>query len=173
LLIFAQTGQETSEGLPATKLESLLITKGNLIIKETIELGGIDFGKVKFDALVLYEQGKENQKTKGIRVIIMDSKTPSIFHNVFLDIEEVSSLKKSIEYMIEMAPKLKLEQKNIDIIYTTKGNFLIGFNHNFGVQQFYVSYGHLADTTYIFEIEKMNAIKVFAEKGLGVLQGLS
>jgi hypothetical protein len=155
---------------PATKLETVLVTKGSLIIRETYELGGFEWGKVKFDAIILYEQGKEDIKTKGIRITITDPKVESIKHTMFLDLEEMISLKKSVDYMIEMAPKLKAENKEVDIIYSSKDNFIVDLITAPGIQSLYILKGPFMNNSYEFDIKMLSSISFFMEKGFEILR---
>jgi hypothetical protein len=167
---YPQENSNQQKERPATKLETVLVTRGTLIIRETYELGGFEWGKVKFDAIILYEQGKEDIKTKGIRISINDPKVDSITYTMFLDLEEIISLKKSVEYMIEMAPKLKSENKTVDIIYRSKDNLIVDLYNGPGIQSLYIWQGPLMNNSYKFDIKMLSSISTFMEKGFEILR---
>lgn len=106
-VIFSQIKAEESPKAPATKLEALLVEKGKLIIKDSYELGKFSkLGVANFDALVIYEPGKENLRIKGIRVEIKEAGRNERSHTSFLDLEEAERTSKAVKYMMELAGKM-------------------------------------------------------------------
>lgn len=170
LLSYPQNPTAQQKEPPATRLETVLVTKGNLIIKETHEIGGFDFGNVKFDALFIYLQGREDIKTKGIRVTLRDPKVKSQSHTVLLDLDEISSLKNSVDYMIEMAPKLKTGEEEIDIIYSSKDDLNVALNSAPGIQTLVIWKAPYINDAQRFDIKMLSSISAFMEKGLEILK---
>lgn len=116
---------------PATKLEAFLATKGKLIIKEFYELGKVNgkYGsKIEFTALVIYEPGEENKRVRGLRIQVTEAGRYKKEDTSFLDPEEIESLSKALDYMVDLSGKWNdIKKKYVEVVFSTKGDFNIGF----------------------------------------------
>ncbi len=83
--------------LPQTKIEKLLLQKGNLIISKYYEIGEMqgDAGKIKFASLIISEN---EYKTRGIKIELKDEKRKDTI-NSFLDEDELTNLIKAVNQM--------------------------------------------------------------------------
>lgn len=92
----------------ATKLEAFLAKKGKLIIKEFYELGRVDgrYGsKIEFTALVIYEPGQENMRFRRLKIQVTEGGRYEKEDTSFLDLEEIESLSKALDYMVDLSGK--------------------------------------------------------------------
>lgn len=158
---------------PGTKIESILISKGSLLIKESLSLGEMKYGNIKFDALTIYEPGKEAQKIKGIRIEVQRSGELYSSNTAFLDLEEINNLLKSIDYMNNLILKWKNEDRGnlyTEVQYLTKGDFKIGFYQQGKDQKVFISCGSIGASTQFVKIEELQKIRNIIEAGLTELQ---
>jgi hypothetical protein len=84
-----------SRKYPKTQLETFLVRKGSIIVKEFHPLGtvrGQYDTSAELQTLTLYEPGKEKQREMGIRIDVAASGTLARNNISFLDLEEVDSL---------------------------------------------------------------------------------
>ena len=137
--------EETKE--PTTKLEAFLVTKGKLIIKEFYELGRVSgkYGsKIEFTALVMFEPGEESKRVRGLKIEITQAGRYEKSETSFLDLEEVDSLLKAIEYLIDLSVKWKdIEKTYTEVVFSTKGDFSIGFYQQGNKQAAFSSSGRI------------------------------
>lgn len=170
----AQGKEEARVEEPATKLEAFLVKKGKLIIKDFYELGKV-FGKygsmVEFNALVIYEPDKESQRVRGIKIEVSGGGKYERSDASFLDFEEVESLSKAIEYIVDLLSKWEgVNKEYTEVIFSTKGDFQIGFYQK-GTERFsFASSGHIGKVTCFFPLEELSSIKSIVNKGLSILK---
>jgi len=168
-----QSGKEAEK---LTKLEAFLAKKGILVIKEFYDLGEVsgEYGsKVRVDAIIVYEPGKETQRIKGLRIEVFDGERSQAS---FLDIDEAESLSKALQYMIDLAKRWKkASRKYTEVIFSTKGGFKIGFYQSGNYQTSFVSSGYVAEISCFFKewanamdnpIVKLEFIKDMVDGGL-------
>ncbi len=115
-----------------TKLQKFLAQKGTLIIKDFYKLGnlpGLYSTAMNFDAIVFYEPGKEEERVKGLKIEITEPRTyGQNSETAFLDLEELESLSKALQYMSTLKENWKDKPKEYtEVIFETKGNFKAGF----------------------------------------------
>jgi len=169
-------GQEKEDGNvlgSSTKLESFLAKKGKLIVKDSYALGEISgMGKMDLDALIIYEPGLESQKIRGIRVEISEDSLKGMSDTAFLDLDEVESLSKAIIYMTDLANKWSGEQSEAytEVIYSTRGNFKLGFYHKETKLGAFASGGYNGRSTVYFGVENLEKLKEIIDKGMIVLE---
>ena len=127
----AQSEGEKQPKEPTTKLEQFLGKKGTLIVKDFYRLGKIsdNYGaEIKFDALVIYEPGQEIGKARGVKIEITEGGKFERSNSSFLDMDELQSLSEAISYMNDILTKwVGIEKEYTEIIFSTKGDFEIGF----------------------------------------------
>ena len=126
-LIFAQTEQINPQQLePKTNLEKFSSKTGTMYIREFsngVEVDGNLGTTMKVQSLVIYEPGKEAQKEKGIILQVSGYKKEA---QVFLDLDELGSWLKAIDYILEQEPVLKTRQKYFEVNYSTRGDMKFG-----------------------------------------------
>ena len=146
-VVFAQENQEQKKSEPATKLEIFLAKKGTLIVKDFYKLGGmtgIFNSDVSFDALFIYEPGKETESISGLRAKVHEGERLEKEEISFLDFEEVESLSKALQYLINLAFQWANEEKEYtEVIFSTKGNFQVGFYQKGKEQNAFVKSGYI------------------------------
>ena len=110
LITSAEVKKEDKAKEPATKLEAFLAKKGKLIIKEFYdpgEVAGRYGSKIEFTALVIYEPGQETQRVRGLKIEVTEGGRYERSNTSFLDLEEIESLSKAIEYMVDLSARWK------------------------------------------------------------------
>lgn len=115
-----------------TKLQEFLSKKGTIIVKDYYALGNLSGSlstKMKFDALVFYEPGKEENRNRGIKIEITESTPYSAKTGVaYLDLEELESLSNALEYMSKLRVTWESSNKEYtEVFYISKSNFQTGF----------------------------------------------
>jgi len=163
-IILAQVEQKPKE--PSTKLESVLITRGSLLIKEFISLG--DLGNASFDTVIIRDANNSSIRTAGIKAEVTDlSRSIRDSNTSFLDQDEIESLVNSISFMVELANKWKAENKRYtEVVFSTKGEFSAGFYQDGNKQTAFISCGSIGKTTKFLKVEDLNKVKSMLERGL-------
>ena len=174
LIVSAQVKKEDKAKEPATKLEAFLAKKGKLIIKEFYDLGqmpGRYGSKVKFTALVIYEPGQESQRVRGLKIEVSEGGRYERSNTSFLDLEEIESLSKGIEYMIGLSAKWKgINKEYTEVVFSTKGDFNIGFYQKGAEQGAFSSSGYIGKVTcFFFSVQDLSSVKAIADRGLKLL----
>lgn len=171
--VMAQVKEEGKTKEPATKLETFLSKKGKLIVKDFYKLGTVhgNFGaKLEFSALVIYEPGQDNQRIRGLRVEVTEGGRFERSNTSFLDIEEVESLSKALEYMSTLGEKWKgINKEYTEIIFSTKGDFNIGFYQKGSDLAAFSSSGYIAKASCFLPIQDLGSIRTIVDKGLQLL----
>lgn len=159
---------------PATKLEAFLAKKGKLIIKDVYELGEVagSYGsKIEFDVLVIYEPGQESQRVRGVKIKVSGGGKYERSDTSFLDFEEVESLSRAIEYMVDLLSKWEGVNKGYtEVIFSTKGDFQIGFFQQGTKRRTFASSGRIGKATCFFPLEGLSSIKSIVNRGLDILK---
>ena len=149
-----------------TKLEKFSSKKGELYVKDFCNIGQIKdkyTQEMNFDAIVLYKPGDEGNRLKGLRIELKtyagygSSKTETSF----LDMEELESLSKSIDYMLSLATKWKLtEREYSEVKFMTIGNFGIGFYQSKKELTAYANNGVLQNNYFLFNtVDELSSLK--------------
>ena len=169
-----QVKEEAKAKEPATKLEAFLAKKGKLIIKDFYELGEVfgEYGStVEFDALVIYEPGKESQRVRGVKIEVSGGGKYERSDASFLDFEEVESLSKAIEYIVDLLSKWEgVNKEYTEVIFSTKGDFQIGFFQKATERFSFASSGHIGKVTCYFPLDRLSSIKSIVNKGWDILK---
>lgn len=170
----AQVKEEAKVEEPATRLEAFLAKKGKLIIKDFYELGEVagSYGsKIEFDVLVIYEPGQESQRVRGVKIEVSGGGKYERSDTSFLDFEEVESLSKAIEYMVDLLSKWKdINKEYTEVVFSTKGDFQIGFFQKGTQRSVFASSGRIGKATCFFPLERLSSIKSIVGKGLSILK---
>jgi len=171
---WGQVKDEDKEKELTTKLELFLAEKGKLIVKDFYTLGkvvGSYQTSVELDAMVLYVAGEEVEKVRGLRFTVNGGGRLDRSSISFLDLEEIEGLVKAVDYMISLAKGMAAVQKDYtEIEFSTQGDFCIGFYQKGIKQKAFLSSGRIGRVVVHFsKMEKLNSIKVLADKGLEVL----
>ncbi len=174
LVASAQVKEKGNAKEPATKLEAFLAKKGKLLIKDFYELGGVAgrYGaKIKLDAVVLYEPGQESQRIRGIRVEVNGGGKYERSDTSFLDLEEIKSLSKAIEYMLNLSKKWKgTNREYTEVVFSTKGDFKIGFYQRGTETGAFSSSGYVGQVTCFFTSPRdLISVKDIVDRGLKLL----
>lgn len=112
-------------------MEAFLGKKGELIVKDFYKLGEVAgrYGsKIEFSVLVIYEPGKESQRIRGLKIKVSEGGRYERSNTSFLDLEEIESLSKALEYMGELSARWKdIKKEYTEVVFSTKDDFRIGF----------------------------------------------
>lgn len=165
----AESGEKTE---PATKLEQFLAKKGRLYVKDFYKAGTV-FGQygqyIAVDALIVYEPGKEVEKNRGLKIEVYEGGRLEKTHSSFLDLEEVESLSKAIDYMINLISKFKGNTREYtEIIFSTKGDFKVGFYQNGDKFQAFAESGIIGNTHCFLPVESLSNLKSVIDNGLSL-----
>jgi hypothetical protein len=166
---FAQTRPRIEEKAPKTQLETFLVRKGSIIVKEFHPLGTIEgtYGSsASLDALTLYEPGKAQQRRTGIRIEVKEGGSYDRNNTAFLDIEEIDSLMKGLEYMCKVATDWQGSNRDYtEMIFSTKGDFEVGFYIKDGEIQAFIKSGSIGSATTYIPPTALTKMHQFLEKG--------
>jgi hypothetical protein len=170
----AQVKKEGEAKEPATKLEAFLAKKGKLIVKDIYKIGegtGRYGAKIEFEALVIYEPGQESQRIRGLKIKITEGGEYKRSNISFLDLEEIESLSKALEYMADLSGKWKDANKEYtEVVFSTKGDFKIGFYQKGTEQAAFSSSGYIGEASCFFSSMKdLISVKAISDKGLELL----
>ena len=173
-VVFAQENQEQKKSEPATKLEKFLAKKGTLIVKDFFNFGvvtGIYGTNMSFDAIFIYEPGRETEDIRGLRIKVHEGGRLEKEEISFLDFEEVESLSNALQYLTNLASQWTNENKEYtEVIFSTKGNFQIGFYQKGKGQQAFASSGYISKAGCVLQTEDFKEIKTTVDKVLAKLK---
>jgi len=130
--------KETDSLQNITRLQKFLSKKGELYVKEFYEVGKVSSNtnltaSLKITAVILYKPGEEEKRIKGLKIDITQKKYSGYSsydddETVFLDLEELKGLVDAIQYMVDIIKKWEtVDKEYAEVIYSTTGNFKIGF----------------------------------------------
>lgn len=174
MIASAQGENEGETKEPPTKLEAFLAKKGNLIVKDFYKLGEVAgrYGsKIEFSALVIYEPGQESQRIRGLKIDITEGGKYERSNTSFLDLEEIESLSKALEYMGDLSAKWQnIKKEYTEVVFSTKDDFNIGFYQIGSEQVSFSTIGYIGKATcFFFSMQDLNSVKTIADKGLKLL----
>lgn len=174
LIASAQVKKEGEYKEPATKLEAFLGKKGELIVKDFYKLGEVAgrYGsKIEFSVLVIYEPGKESQRIRGLKIEVSEGGRYERSNTSFLDLEEIESLSKALEYMGELSARWKdIKKEYTEVVFSTKDDFRIGFYQTGNELTAFSSSGYIVKASCFFSsLQDLNSVKTIVDKGLRLL----
>jgi len=174
LIASAQVKKEGEYKEPATKLEAFLGKKGELIVKDFYKLGEVAgrYGsKIEFSVLVIYEPGKESQRIRGLKIEVSEGGRYERSNTSFLDLEEIESLSKALEYMGELSARWKdIKKEYTEVVFSTKDDFKIGFYQTGNELTAFSSSGYIVKASCFFSsLQDLNSVKTIVDKGLRLL----
>ncbi len=113
-----------------TNIETLLAKKGHLAVKVFHVIGEAPcaYGaSITISTLRLFEPGNEQFCSDGIRAEFGERDSEQT-HITFLDLEEVNSVVKAIDYMCDLMARCRTFRGDYtEVAFSTKGNFGVGF----------------------------------------------
>lgn len=174
LIASAQVKKEGEYKEPATKLEAFFGKKGELIVKDFYKLGEVAgrYGsKIEFSVLVIYEPGKESQRIRGLKIEVSEGGRYERSNTSFLDLEEIESLSKALEYMGELSARWKdIKKEYTEVVFSTKDDFRIGFYQTGNELTAISSSGYIVKASCFFSsLQDLNSVKTIVDKGLRLL----
>ena len=136
-------------GLHKTKFESLLERKGSILVKVVHELGSLNgayHSTLEVSTLRLFEPGNERNCTEGIKIEMREGQQEG--HVSFLDMDEVGALLSGLEYMVgSIARSIGYHGDYTETVFSTRGDFSVGFCLSDGKTQAFLKSGHKAFIT--------------------------
>jgi hypothetical protein len=161
---------------PSTKVESLSIKKGRLLSKEYVLIGEVrgtygTFSTIK--TIVIKDETNTLPDTiKGIQIYVEESGALRKSNTVFLDEEEMGSLVKALDNMInKIDSAAETTPEYNEYVYNGKDNFTIGFYQNKEKQTGFISAGMIGKASCYFSIDKIAQIKKVIEDAAVSLSG--
>ena len=174
LLVMAATPVIAQEK-PATQLEQFTAKKGEILVKEFYDIGGIlgEYGaSMEITALVLYEPGA-TKRLYGLKIYIEESGDYPDTDTSFLDFEELISLSKALSYMIELSKKWALMEKEYtEVLFQTEGDYKIGFFQDGLAQSAFSESGRVGSASILLGIVDLKIAKELIDKGIAKLESL-
>ncbi len=164
-----------SEKSPATKLESFLVSKGELIVKDFYAVGNLmgNYGtKVEITCLILYTPGEEDLRIKGVKIEITErERYGEKDESSFLDIDEVISLSKALDYINNTAASWKLSPREYsEVVFSTKGDFKIGFYQSGVKQNAFCKSGYITTASCFFPtMQSIMEVKGLIDNAIEIL----
>ncbi len=170
----AKNMEATGKTEPATKLEQFFSKKGHLYIKEFYDVGKVlgQYGSsISVKALVVYEPGKEAEKIRGLMIEVDQGGRLEKRNSSFLDIDEVESLSKVLEYMINLVDKFKVSNREYtEVIFSTKDEFEVGFYQKGSSFTAFASSGYFREAISFLPVESLSELKAIIDKGFSLLK---
>jgi hypothetical protein len=163
--------EEKTKESHKTKLEAFLAKKGKLFVKDIHSLGTLDGkqgSKMEFAAVAVYEPGQEDEKAIGLKIEITGVEQFKQQGTSFLDIEEIESLSKAMDYMVTLSSKWEGTHKEYsEVIFTTKGGFNVGFYQMGSKQGGFAASGNVTKFSCFFlSLDGLSSVKSVADQGL-------
>lgn len=174
--VWGQSSGATTNESFATQLEAFLARRGTLVIKEFYDLGtitGLYGAEVNFVAVVIYEPGREAQRVKGLKIESTSGGRYEKSETCFLDEEELRDLSAAIQYMLDLAAEWQTDSREYtEVIYTTEGNFNIGFFQRGTEQTGFASCGSISRAICFFgQLQDLNRVKNLIGEAQELLAG--
>jgi hypothetical protein len=120
-------------------------------VKEYHSLGTVEgaYGtSAKLDTLTLFEPGNDQQRRAGIRIEVQGGGRLEREKTSFLDMDEIDSLMKGLDYMAKViADWQETKRDYTEMIFSTKGEFDVGFYLKDGKIQAFVKSGVIGPAT--------------------------
>lgn len=167
-----KTVEPSEKTEPATKLERFFSKKGHLYVKEFYDAGRVSgqYGtNISVKSLVVYDPGKETEKIRGLKIEVYEGGRLEKSNSSFLDIDEVESLSKALEYMINLVDKFKTSNREYtEVIFSTKGEFKVGFYQKGSSFSAFASSGYIREATSFLPVESLTELKGVIDKGFSM-----
>ena len=133
--------------LPTSNLEKFAARKDAIITTESyyvLRLSGDSGCRIRLQALILYEEGRENLAIRGMRVDLSDGKSGKDEHTAtaYVDAEELNGLMRSITSMLESGPKQAALPNLVsrEISFSTVGGLTVSMVQRDSVRQLLVTH---------------------------------
>lgn len=167
--------EKAIEQKPPTELEAFLRTKGQIVVKEFHDVGSIsgEYGShLTVGTLVLYDPASPSKMKKGLRIEVKEGGRLERENTSFLDVDEIEALSKGLAYMSKVANEWKGKPREYtEMIFSTKGDFQVGFYVNKGELSAFAKSGHIGPTSAILDENSLSILKKAADEGLAYLNG--
>lgn len=165
------------ELIPPTALETVLSKTGGLIVADFYSLGWVTVGdragRMSIDAVVVTEPGREERRTRGLRIDVTATGRVVVPARTYLDMEEVEGLSRALPYMIQFAARWKDTEKQeyTEVQFATKGDFRLGFSQDKRDQRGFVSSGPVGVMRVLIDMSEFARIKLLLDQAVTLLQG--
>jgi hypothetical protein len=170
---FLFAGEKTALPEPRTELEAFLSKTGRIIVKEFHSLGKLDGtlnSSMELSTLILWEPGKESQRKKGLRIEVKEASRYERSDTSFLDVDEMESLSKAIDYMTKLAQQWAGKPRDYtEVIFSTKGDFQLGFYVSDGKPSAFAKSGRVAGASAYLPLASLQKLKETVDRGLAHL----
>jgi len=157
-----------------TQLEAFLTQKGSILVKVFHPLGVVpaSYGaSADLDAVVIYEPGKEVQRRRGIKITVKEVGRLEREETSFLDLEEIDSLIKGLDYMAKASTEWAGSQRDYsEMVFMTKGDLQVGFYTDKGKTQAFIKSGTIGSATAYMQGDGLKSLRERLEAGLLHLQ---
>jgi len=167
---------------PATKIESLLITKGSLVSKDFFPqgkmIGRMGGGSASVEAIIASRVGSNTSATKGLRIEVKEGGRLERSNTSFLDLEEIGDLLRAIDYFISPASQEEppAGQSTLDMTphrettFATKGDFSLTCFGLPAKRNCAIQSGRIGSTSVFIEGSQLAELKMMVEHARTILQ---
>jgi hypothetical protein len=173
---FLYGGEKPSLPEPRTELEAFLSKTGHIVVKEfhfhgkLEELSGSLSSGVELSTVILYEPGKESQRKKGLWIKVKEASSYERSDTSFLDVDEIESLSKAIDYMTNLAQQWAGKPRDYtEVIFSTKGDFQLGFYVSDGKPSAFAKSGRGVSASAYFPMATLQKVKEAVDRALAHL----
>lgn len=140
-----------------------------MVVKQFHDVGSVGgLGQLELKALTLYEPGREAQRTRGLVANVKASGRLEREHTSFLDLDEVENLANALAHMDKTADQWRdaPPPEYTELIFSTKGDFVIGFFFDKGDIGFFVRSGTIGAASFYGKQAELKKVKVLVDECL-------
>jgi hypothetical protein len=161
----------------ATKIGSLLMSRGSLLAKDFYPLGQLSGaeggGYAEVQALVVSRVGGSAPPLRGLRIEVQEQGRVGRSQTSFLDVEEMDELVRAIDYFISPASQLQpvgiaggsAEPPHREVSYSTKGAFELTCFGRGSQRRCAIQAGSIGAVSIFVEAHQLEKFRTFVEQG--------
>jgi hypothetical protein len=172
--LFAQSRVESQVPAPQTKLESVLVRRGTILLKDFQEIGRLQCARaatLDLTAISTSDPGAKTPSVKGIKITIDEGERNKGEQSVFLDVDEIDSLLKAFKFFASTAKQWSQKAREYsEAIYVTKGDFAAGFYQKGTDQGGFARAGSYSKSHCFFEMATMGDFEKLLQSGITALR---
>lgn len=155
-----------------TKIESLLASSGNVIIKEFYDLGMVPgAGRVLLEGVVFTAAHDSAMRARGLRVEVTGAGRDGATAMAYVDEDEMEAFATALQYLAQEASTWRASEKQeyAEMEYSTRGRLRIGFSQRRRMQRAFVSVGREAAAIAFLDVADLDRLRAFTQRGLSLI----
>ena len=157
------------------QIKRFLAKKGRLRITKYIEKGAVlgDYNaNVTCDVVLVYMPGSQRPIIRGLKISVDEGGEYEKKNQAFLDVSEVESMAKALDYMISLARSWKGKEKTYtEVVFSTVDDFRVGFYQQNTFQKAFASAGTIGRASCFFSsMEDLSEFRKVIREALGTLE---